>query len=60
MNGSSYKVLIDGCVIAERMSLEWALILVKAIFQECSNDPSMKVIVMEHEKTESEGCLCDR
>ena len=54
MNGSSYKVLIDGCVIAERMSLEWALILVKAIFQECSNDPSMKVIIMEHEKTERE------
>lgn len=56
--GNKYKFMINGCVIAEGMSLEWSVIFVKAVFQEIPNDASMEVTIMEHEKTK--GCCHDR
>ncbi len=56
--GNKYKLMINGCVIAEGMSLEWAVIFVKAVFQEIHDTVSMEVTIMEHQKTE--GCCADR
>lgn len=58
MNAKKYEVLIDKMVVAERMELETATILVKAIFNEYHNQYPLTVSVKEMERCE--GCSDDR
>ena len=51
MNSAYFRVLYEGVVLAERMSLETAVILVKALFQEWWNEPDAKYTI-EKMKTE--------
>ena len=50
MEERRYKVLIDNIVVAEKMNLETAIILVKALFQEYYNDHTM-VVSVKKDKT---------
>lgn len=52
MNENQYFVTINNKTIAENMSLDTALIVVKAIFNEYYNDHSMVVAIEEMERTE--------
>ena len=47
MSENKYYVTIDNHTIAENMTLEYALILVKAIFETYYNDHSMVVAIAE-------------
>ena len=47
MNENKYYVTIDNRTIAENMTLEYALILAKAIFETYYNDHSMVVAIAE-------------
>ena len=47
MSENKYYVTIDNRTIAENMTLEYALILVKAIFETYYNDHSMVVAIAE-------------
>ena len=58
MNNHEYKVAINGCVVAEKMTLSFALLVVRTILQENSHDPTIEVCVKECERTE--GCCDDR
>lgn len=58
MNAKKYEVLIDKMVVAERMDLETATILVKAIFNEYYNQYPLTVSVKEMERCE--GICNDR
>lgn len=55
MNEKKYKVMIDDVVVAERMDLKIATILIKALFDEYYNDWTMTVSMKEEERTE-EAC----
>lgn len=54
MNEMKYKILIDNKVIAERMDIEIALALVKALFEKYYNDHSMTISIKEEERTKGE------
>ena len=54
MNERKYKILIDDKVIAERMDIEIALVLVKALFEKYYNDYSMTISIKEEERTHGE------
>ena len=43
MKEDKYWVKVDGIVIAENMTLEFAIILVKAIFETYYNDSNMVI-----------------
>ena len=47
MEERRYKVLIDSMVVAERMDLKTAIILVKALFDEYYNDHKMIISIKE-------------
>lgn len=49
MNNNEYKVAINGCVVAEKMTLSFALLMVRTILQENSNDPTIEVCVKKCE-----------
>lgn len=49
MISENYNVLIDGIIVAEGMSLEHALIFIKALFAEYYNDTDLSVSI-EREK----------
>lgn len=49
MSGILYQVLIDGNKVAGNVTLEIALILTKALFQEYFNDHGMQICIMEEE-----------
>ena len=49
-----YQILIDNKIVAERMNIEIALTLVKALFEKYYNDHSMTISIKEEELT-SEG-----
>ena len=54
MNEMKYNILIDNKVIAERMDIEIALELVKALFEKYYNDHSMTISIKEEERTKGE------
>lgn len=51
MEERRYEVLIDNMVVAERMDLKTATILVKALFDEYYNDYKMTVSVKKEDET---------
>ena len=51
MGEKFYRVLMDDVVVAERMTLVIATIMVKALFEEYYNDTSMVVSVQEMDRT---------
>ena len=50
MSEKKYYVTIDNHTIAENMTLEYALILIKAIFETYYSDRSMVVAIAEMSK----------
>lgn len=52
-----YKVLVDGETIAEKMNINDAALLLKALFKEYYNDPEMVVAIREMDRCE--GCCSD-
>lgn len=50
MEERRYKVLIDNMVVAERMDLKTATVLVKALFDEYYNDYKMVVSVKAEDR----------
>ena len=52
MTCNYYRVLYRDIVIAEKMTLETALILIKALFQNFYNEPTLQYTL---EKMEEEG-----
>ena len=56
MGNKKYKVFVDNEIFAEYMSLETAMILVKALFDTYYNEYGMTVSVREDERaTVAEG-----
>ena len=56
MGDKKYKVFVDDKIFAEYMSLETAMILVKALFDTYHNEYGMTVSVREDERaTVAEG-----
>ena len=56
MGDKKYKVFVDDKIFAEYMSLETAMILVKALFDTYYNEYGMTVSVREEERvTAAEG-----
>ena len=51
MENDKYILLIDNEIVAERMSLETATILIKALFNEYYNDYNMKITIRKEERT---------
>lgn len=51
MGSDYYSVKIDDVVIAKGMSLGNAVILVKALFEEWYEEPSMSVTIVKEERT---------
>ena len=54
MDEMKFNILIDNKVIAERMDIEIALALVKALFEKYYNDHSMTISIKEEERTTGE------
>lgn len=52
MNNNEYKVAINGCVVAEKMTLSIALLMVRTILQENSHDPTIEVCVKKCEASD--------
>ena len=40
-----YDILIDEYVIASKVTMEWLLPFIKAVFEHCYNEPDMAVFV---------------
>lgn len=55
MEDKKYKVLINNEVVAEKMDIKTATILVKALFDEYYNDYGMTVSIREMERV-CESC----
>lgn len=51
MNSDYYSVKIDDVVIAKEMSLGNAVILVKALFEEWYEEPSISITIVKEERT---------
>lgn len=45
MSEEKYKILIEGVVYAENMSLDTSLILVKGLFQEYFKDDRLRIVI---------------
>ena len=56
MGFTLYKVLVNGVTVAERMIIEHAVILVKALFSECEyfDDSDMAITIRKMETTEND------
>ena len=52
MDGKKYEVLVNDCVVAERMALDTATILLKALFAEYHNEYQIVVSIKEMERCE--------
>ena len=50
-----YELYIEKELIAENVSIETALILIKALFTEYYNDKNMKITIQEIEMSENNG-----
>ena len=56
MGCDTYSVMIDNIVVAKGMSIEHAVIFVKAVYNEYYNEKSMKVSLVKEPRTwEEEG-----
>lgn len=51
MGCDTYSVMIDNIVVAKGMSIEHAVIFVKAIFNEYYNEKTMKVSLIKEPRT---------
>ena len=54
MGSDLYEVLAGDTVVAGRMSLEYALLLMRAMFQEFWNDDSLRITVRKETDPETE------
>ena len=54
MNENKYYVTVDNGCVAENVTLEYALIFTKAIFEHYYNDHDMVIAIAEMERCE--GC----
>lgn len=52
MNNRDYKVFINDTVVAERMDIEIATTLIKALFEKYYNDHSMIISIREEDRVE--------
>lgn len=52
MNENKYYVTVDNKVVAENVTLEFALIFVKAIFEHYYNEHDMVIAIAEMERYE--------
>lgn len=52
MNKRDYKVFINDTVVAERMDIEIATTLIKALFEKYYNEHSMIISIREEERVE--------
>lgn len=52
MSEITYRVIIDGVIIATGMSIEHATILVKALFLEYYNEHTMEVTIAREDREE--------
>ena len=50
MSEKKYKVLINNEVVAERMDIKTATVLIRALFEEYYNDYTMTVSIKEMDK----------
>lgn len=55
MNEKKYEVLIDDEVVAERMDLTTATVLLKALFEEYYNEYPLTISVREMERCKKAG-----
>ena len=53
MGSDYYEILIDGVIIASRVTLEWTLPIVKAVFGHLYNEPDLAVTVRKMAESES-------
>ena len=51
MNENKYYVTVDNRTVAERVTLEYALIFTKAIFEHFYNDHDIVIAIAEMERT---------
>ena len=52
MTNRDYKVFINDTVVAERMDIEIATTLIKALFEKNYNDHSMIISIREEDRVE--------
>ena len=57
MDCDYYEILIDDVVIASRVTLEWALPIVKAVFEHLYNETDLAVTVRKMEALDRSGLL---
>lgn len=55
MGCDTYSVMIDNIVVAKGMSIEHAVIFVKAVYNEYYNEKNMKVSLVKEPRTWEEG-----
>lgn len=48
-----YEILVDGVVIASRVTLEWTVTIVKAVFEHLFNEPDLSVTVRKMKEENS-------
>lgn len=60
MNECKYEVLINNKVIAERMDIEIATALIKALFEKYYNEHTMTISIKKEERVEYERMQTDR
>ena len=60
MSEKKYQVFIDGNLVAQSMRLEYALLFVKAVFEEYYNDHNMEVMVKEMPQLVDEDEIWER
>ena len=56
MESILYEVMIDGTTVAERMSIEHAMIFIENLFNHYYNDTQMLVSIKRMERVTGEGC----
>lgn len=60
MNEYKYKVFINNEVIAERMDIEIATALIKALFEKYYDEHTMTISIKKEERVEYERMQTDR
>lgn len=51
MNSDYYEVLVEDILVADHVSLNYAAIFLKAIFEEYYKEPSLKVSIKKMDNT---------
>ena len=60
MGTRRYRVFVDGKAIAQAMPLEYAIVLIRAIFEEYYNDHNMEVMIKEMPQEVDEDEIWER